>query len=192
MIQGPEFVYWGSKKPKTIRINHENLYPSGEPNEARVNLSRPKYVRIESANGKLFDIVCRNSNKLQELFDVIVQQLGVVEHFYFGLAWINDREEYFFVDLRNTLQVREQNAFLNTRCEIIPFAGSCAGRLDFGQDAVIQTVVSGQVLRHRRERDQKRDDTRAAVLADQTRHFGRSSGLLRSGFHSVRGHRPPD
>ena len=98
VIQGPEFVYWSNKKPRFIPLQKEISTTSP---------GRRRYVRVEAANGRKFDVQCNNNTKVQEIFDEVVHQLAVVEHFYFGLAWINENDEYYFLDQSCILQVSE-------------------------------------------------------------------------------------
>ena len=107
-INGPEFEYWQNKKPRYINLKRQSKVHDDFKNLA-TSVSEPdsnrSVVIVETSNGRQFELECTEVNRVQELFDVVVQQLNVVEHFYFGLAWVNEKDEYLFLTLKHTLKV---------------------------------------------------------------------------------------
>ena len=45
-------------------------------------------ARVTLLNGQAMDIPCDMSTTAKQMFDVIVNHLGLVEHFYFGITYI--------------------------------------------------------------------------------------------------------
>ncbi|XP_068579113.1 tyrosine-protein phosphatase non-receptor type 13 isoform X1 [Cebidichthys violaceus] len=59
--------------------------------------SSQREVTVVLPNGQYVVVRCDIKSKARDVFDMVVAHANLVEHFYFGLAFIDD-DEYFFLD----------------------------------------------------------------------------------------------
>ncbi|XP_035670217.1 tyrosine-protein phosphatase non-receptor type 13-like [Branchiostoma floridae] len=102
---GPEFVKMSSEPAISLEVP-----PS--PAQRKANSKVPKWMKKPMAkgsklpqgrrkvvvvmlNGQRLSLVCDVTTVAKQLFDMIVSQLGLVEHFFFGLAHLKDGELFF-------------------------------------------------------------------------------------------------
>ncbi|XP_019644606.1 PREDICTED: tyrosine-protein phosphatase non-receptor type 13-like [Branchiostoma belcheri] len=102
---GPEFVKMSSEPAISLEVP-----PS--PAQRKAHTKVPKWMKKPMAkgsklpqgrrkvivvmlNGQRLSVMCDVTTVAKELFDMIVAQLGLVEHFFFGLAHLKDGELFF-------------------------------------------------------------------------------------------------
>nr|XP_006812581.1 PREDICTED: tyrosine-protein phosphatase non-receptor type 13-like [Saccoglossus kowalevskii] len=88
---GPEFVVMSSEPNITL-----DMPPSIMSKSSKVPHGR-KRVTVVLLNGQRLDLTCDMATLGKELFDMVVNHMALLEHSYFGLAYINDGE-YFFLE----------------------------------------------------------------------------------------------
>ncbi|XP_078576215.1 tyrosine-protein phosphatase non-receptor type 13-like isoform X2 [Branchiostoma floridae x Branchiostoma japonicum] len=86
---GPEFVKMSSEPAISLEVP-----PSPAAKGSKLPQGRRKVV-VVMLNGQRLSLVCDVTTVAKQLFDMIVSQLGLVEHFFFGLAHLKDGELFF-------------------------------------------------------------------------------------------------
>ncbi|CAH1247149.1 PTPN13 [Branchiostoma lanceolatum] len=86
---GPEFVQMSSEPAISLEVP-----PSPAAKGSKLPQGRRKVI-VVMLNGQRLSLVCDVTTVAKQLFDMIVAQLGLVEHFFFGLAHLKDAELFF-------------------------------------------------------------------------------------------------
>ncbi|XP_057682737.1 tyrosine-protein phosphatase non-receptor type 13 isoform X2 [Corythoichthys intestinalis] len=88
---GPEFIRMSDEPVVVLELPGSILSKKGKsPNTQRE-------LTVVMPNGQNIAIKCEVKSRGGDVFDMIVAHANLVEHFYFGLAYIDDNE-FFFVD----------------------------------------------------------------------------------------------
>ncbi|KAJ0060173.1 hypothetical protein NL108_004014, partial [Boleophthalmus pectinirostris] len=88
---GPEFVRLLDEPPVVLELPGSILSKKGKSPVTQRELS------VVMPSGQSIQVKCEVKSRGGDVFDMIVAHSNLVEHFYFGLAYIDDNE-FFFVD----------------------------------------------------------------------------------------------
>ncbi|XP_048419336.2 tyrosine-protein phosphatase non-receptor type 13 isoform X2 [Stegostoma tigrinum] len=88
---GPEFVKVAGDPAMPL-----DLPGSIASKKGKVHLSQ-RELSVIIPNGQCLDVKCDVNSKGGDVFDMVVAYTNLVEHFYFGLAYLKDKE-FFFLD----------------------------------------------------------------------------------------------
>ncbi|XP_048450484.1 FERM and PDZ domain-containing protein 2-like, partial [Rhincodon typus] len=88
---GPEFVKVAGDPAMPL-----DLPGSIASKKGKVHLSQ-RELSVIIPNGQCLDVKCDVNSKGSDVFDMVVAYTNLVEHFYFGLAYLKDKE-FFFLD----------------------------------------------------------------------------------------------
>ncbi|XP_019720891.1 tyrosine-protein phosphatase non-receptor type 13 isoform X1 [Hippocampus comes] len=88
---GPEFIRMSDEPVVVLELPGSILSKKGK------SPSTQRELTVVMPNGQNIAIKCEVKSRGGDVFDMIVAHANLVEHFYFGLAYIDDNE-FFFVD----------------------------------------------------------------------------------------------
>ncbi|XP_047460035.1 FERM and PDZ domain-containing protein 2 isoform X2 [Mugil cephalus] len=88
---GPEFVRMPDEQQILLELPGSIVSRKGR------SCSSQREVTVVLPNGQCVVVRCDIKSKARDVFDMVVAHANLVEHFYFGLAFIDD-DEYFFLD----------------------------------------------------------------------------------------------
>ncbi|XP_058847124.1 tyrosine-protein phosphatase non-receptor type 13-like isoform X2 [Acipenser ruthenus] len=88
---GPEFVKMTSEPPVTLDVPTSILTKKGKGEDLR------RKVNILLLSGQRLELTCDTKSTCKDVFDMVVAQIGLVEHHLFGLAYLKENE-FFFAD----------------------------------------------------------------------------------------------
>ncbi|MBN3278013.1 PTN13 phosphatase, partial [Polyodon spathula] len=88
---GPEFVKMTSEPPVTLDVPTSILTKKGKGEDLR------RKVNILLLSGQKLELTCDTKSICKDVFDMVVAQIGLVEHHLFSLAYLKENE-FFFVD----------------------------------------------------------------------------------------------
>ncbi|XP_041646232.1 tyrosine-protein phosphatase non-receptor type 13 [Cheilinus undulatus] len=88
---GPEFVRMPDEQQIVLELPGSIVSKKGR------SCSSQREVTVVLPNGQYVVVRCDIKSKARDVFDMVVAHANLVEHFYFGLAFLDD-DEYFFVD----------------------------------------------------------------------------------------------
>ncbi|KAM9847849.1 tyrosine-protein phosphatase non-receptor type 13 [Aulostomus maculatus] len=88
---GPEFIRMPDEQQIVLELPGSIVSKKGR------SCSSQREVTVVLPNGQYVVVRCDIKSKARDVFDMVVAHANLVEHFYFGLAFIDD-DEYFFLD----------------------------------------------------------------------------------------------
>uniref|UniRef100_A0A672ZVM9 FERM and PDZ domain containing 2 n=1 Tax=Sphaeramia orbicularis TaxID=375764 RepID=A0A672ZVM9_9TELE len=88
---GPEFIRMPDEQQIVLELPGSIVSRKGR------SCSSQREVTVVLPNGQYVMVRCDTKSKARDVFDMVVAHANLVEHFYFGLAFIDD-DEYFFLD----------------------------------------------------------------------------------------------
>uniref|UniRef100_A0A8C2WU68 FERM and PDZ domain containing 2 n=1 Tax=Cyclopterus lumpus TaxID=8103 RepID=A0A8C2WU68_CYCLU len=88
---GPEFIRMADEQHIVLELPGSIVSRKGR------SCSSQREVTVVLPNGQYVVVRCDIKSKARDVFDMVVAHANLVEHFYFGLAFIDD-DEYFFLD----------------------------------------------------------------------------------------------
>ncbi|KAM8852417.1 tyrosine-protein phosphatase non-receptor type 13 isoform 1-T1 [Synchiropus picturatus] len=86
--------------PEFIRMSEEQIIlelPGSIVSRKGRSCSSQREVTVVMPNGQYVVVRCDIKSKARDVFDMVVAHANLVEHFYFGLAFLDD-DEYFFLE----------------------------------------------------------------------------------------------
>ncbi|XP_063748697.1 tyrosine-protein phosphatase non-receptor type 13 isoform X2 [Eleginops maclovinus] len=89
---GPEFIRMLDEPLVVLELPGSILSKKGK------SLTTQRELSVVMPNGQSIQVKCEVKSRGGDVFDMIVAHSNLVEHFYFGLAYIDDNE-FFFVDI---------------------------------------------------------------------------------------------
>ncbi|KAF3708267.1 FERM and PDZ domain-containing protein 2 [Channa argus] len=91
MALGPEFIRMPDEQQIVLELPGSIVSKKGR------SCSSQREVTVVLANGQYVMVRCDIKTRARDVFDMVVAHANLVEHFYFGLAFLDD-DEYFFLD----------------------------------------------------------------------------------------------
>ncbi|XP_033883230.3 tyrosine-protein phosphatase non-receptor type 13 isoform X1 [Acipenser ruthenus] len=88
---GPEFHRKPGEPQTSLELSGSIVTKKGKSGYSQRDLS------VIMPNGQCIEVKCDIKSKARDVFDLVVAHANLLEHFYFGLAFIDDNE-FFFVD----------------------------------------------------------------------------------------------
>ncbi|KAJ0067194.1 hypothetical protein NL108_012930, partial [Boleophthalmus pectinirostris] len=88
---GPEFIRMSDEQQVVLELPGSIVSKKGR------SCSSQREVSVVLPSGQYVVVRCDIKSKARDVFDMVVAHANLVEHFYFGLAFIDD-DEYFFLD----------------------------------------------------------------------------------------------
>ncbi|XP_066549290.1 FERM and PDZ domain-containing protein 2 [Amia ocellicauda] len=88
---GPEFIRTPGEQHIVLELPGSIVMKKGKSCSSQRDLS------VIMPNGHCIQVKCDIKSKGRDIFDMVVAHANLVEHFYFGLAFIDDNE-FFFLD----------------------------------------------------------------------------------------------
>ncbi|XP_067377184.1 tyrosine-protein phosphatase non-receptor type 13 isoform X1 [Channa argus] len=88
---GPEFIRMPDEQQIVLELPGSIVSKKGR------SCSSQREVTVVLANGQYVMVRCDIKTRARDVFDMVVAHANLVEHFYFGLAFLDD-DEYFFLD----------------------------------------------------------------------------------------------
>ncbi|XP_029926756.1 tyrosine-protein phosphatase non-receptor type 13 [Myripristis murdjan] len=88
---GPEFIRMTDEQQVILELPGSIVSKKGR------SCSSQREVSVVLPNGQYLVVRCDIKTKAKDVFDMVVAHANLVEHFYFGLAFLDD-DEYFFLD----------------------------------------------------------------------------------------------
>ncbi|XP_061214796.1 FERM and PDZ domain-containing protein 2 isoform X2 [Neopsephotus bourkii] len=90
-FSGPEFVILSSEPPVTLQLPGSIVTKKGKSYLSQRDLN------VILLNGQCLEVQCDIKSKARDVFNTVVAYANLVEHFYFGLAYLKGKE-FFFLD----------------------------------------------------------------------------------------------
>ncbi|NXO04493.1 FRPD2 protein, partial [Rhinopomastus cyanomelas] len=90
-FSGPEFIILSSEPPVTLQLPGSIVTKKGKSYLSQRDLN------VILLNGQCLEVQCDIKSKARDVFNTVVAYANLVEHFYFGLAYLKDKE-FFFLD----------------------------------------------------------------------------------------------
>nr|XP_014341837.1 PREDICTED: FERM and PDZ domain-containing protein 2 [Latimeria chalumnae] len=94
-----EFVIQWSKGPEFIQMSREPAVTLDLLTPILMKKSKTQVVQRElnvlMLNGQCLEVKCDTKSRAGDVFDMVVAHANLVEHFYFGLAYMKDKEFFF-------------------------------------------------------------------------------------------------
>ncbi|XP_037997182.1 FERM and PDZ domain-containing protein 2 [Motacilla alba alba] len=90
-FSGPEFVILSSEPPVTLQLPGSIVTKKGKSYLSQRDLN------VILLNGQCLEVQCDIKTKARDVFNTVVAYANLVEHFYFGLAYLKGKE-FFFLD----------------------------------------------------------------------------------------------
>ncbi|KFQ50910.1 FERM and PDZ domain-containing protein 2, partial [Nestor notabilis] len=88
---GPEFVILSSEPPVTLQLPGSIVTKKGKSYLSQRDLN------VILLSGQCLEVQCDIKSKARDVFNTVVAYANLVEHFYFGLAYLKGKE-FFFLD----------------------------------------------------------------------------------------------
>ncbi|XP_030604068.1 tyrosine-protein phosphatase non-receptor type 13 [Archocentrus centrarchus] len=88
---GPEFIRMPDEQQIFLELPGSIVSRKGR------SCSSQREVTVVMPNGQYVVVRCDIKSRARDVFDMVVAHANLVEHFYFGLAFLDD-DEYFFLD----------------------------------------------------------------------------------------------
>ncbi|CAK6979030.1 LOW QUALITY PROTEIN: tyrosine-protein phosphatase non-receptor type 13 [Scomber scombrus] len=88
---GPEFIRMADEQQIVLELPGSIVSKKGR------SCSSQREVTVVLLNGQYVVVRCDIKSRARDVFDMVVAHANLVEHFYFGLAFLDD-DEYFFLD----------------------------------------------------------------------------------------------
>uniref|UniRef100_A0A8B9NEB4 FERM and PDZ domain containing 2 n=1 Tax=Accipiter nisus TaxID=211598 RepID=A0A8B9NEB4_9AVES len=88
---GPEFIILSSEPPVTLQLPGSIVTKKGKSYLSQRDLN------VILLNGQCLEVQCDIKSKARDVFNTVVAYANLVEHFYFGLAYLKGKE-FFFLD----------------------------------------------------------------------------------------------
>nr|XP_013814245.1 PREDICTED: FERM and PDZ domain-containing protein 2 [Apteryx mantelli mantelli] len=90
-FSGPEFIILSSEPPVTLELPGSIVTKKGKSYLSQRDLN------VILLNGQCLEVKCDIKSKARDVFNTVVAYANLVEHFYFGLAYLKGKE-FFFLD----------------------------------------------------------------------------------------------
>ncbi|XP_068806305.1 FERM and PDZ domain-containing protein 2 isoform X2 [Struthio camelus] len=90
-FSGPEFIILSSEPPVTLQLPGSIVTKKGKSYLSQRDLN------VILLNGQCLEVKCDIKSKARDVFNTVVAYANLVEHFYFGLAYLKGKE-FFFLD----------------------------------------------------------------------------------------------
>ncbi|XP_066180547.1 FERM and PDZ domain-containing protein 2 [Sylvia atricapilla] len=90
-FSGPEFIILASEPPVTLQLPGSIVTKKGKSYLSQRDLN------VILLNGQCLEVQCDIKTKARDVFNTVVAYANLVEHFYFGLAYLKGKE-FFFLD----------------------------------------------------------------------------------------------
>ncbi|XP_071604901.1 FERM and PDZ domain-containing protein 2 isoform X3 [Heliangelus exortis] len=90
-FSGPEFIILSSEPPVTLQLPGSIVTKKGKSYLSQRDLN------VVLLNGQCLEVQCDIKSKARDVFNTVVAYANLVEHFYFGLAYLKGKE-FFFLD----------------------------------------------------------------------------------------------
>ncbi|XP_009887119.1 PREDICTED: FERM and PDZ domain-containing protein 2 [Charadrius vociferus] len=90
-FSGPEFIILSSEPPVTLQLPGSIVTKKGKSYLSQRDLN------VILLNGQCLEVQCDIKSKARDVFNTVVAYANLVEHFYFGLAYLKGKE-FFFLD----------------------------------------------------------------------------------------------
>ncbi|NXU51769.1 FRPD2 protein, partial [Turnix velox] len=90
-FSGPEFVILSGEPPVTLQLPGSIVTKKGKSYLSQRDLN------VILLNGQCLEVQCDIKSKARDVFNTVVAYVNLVEHFYFGLAYLKGKE-FFFLD----------------------------------------------------------------------------------------------
>ncbi|RMC11583.1 hypothetical protein DUI87_11704 [Hirundo rustica rustica] len=90
-FSGPEFIILSSEPPVTLQLPGSIVTKKGKSYLSQRDLN------VILLNGQCLEVQCDIKTKAKDVFNTVVAYANLVEHFYFGLAYLKGKE-FFFLD----------------------------------------------------------------------------------------------
>ncbi|XP_077640629.1 FERM and PDZ domain-containing protein 2 [Lonchura striata] len=91
LFSGPEFIILSSEPPVTLQLPGSIVTKKGKSYLSQRDLN------VILLNGQCLEVQCDIKTKARDVFNTVVAYANLVEHFYFGLAYLKGKE-FFFLD----------------------------------------------------------------------------------------------
>ncbi|NXJ34232.1 FRPD2 protein, partial [Ciconia maguari] len=91
IFSGPEFIILSSEPPVTLQLPGSIVTKKGKSYLSQRDLN------VILLNGQCLEVQCDIKSKARDVFNTVVAYANLVEHFYFGLAYLKGKE-FFFLD----------------------------------------------------------------------------------------------
>uniref|UniRef100_A0A8C0EW91 FERM and PDZ domain containing 2 n=1 Tax=Bubo bubo TaxID=30461 RepID=A0A8C0EW91_BUBBB len=91
LFSGPEFIILSSEPPVTLQLPGSIVTKKGKSYLSQRDLN------VILLNGQCLEVQCDIKSKARDVFNTVVAYANLVEHFYFGLAYLKGKE-FFFLD----------------------------------------------------------------------------------------------
>ncbi|XP_069044948.1 FERM and PDZ domain-containing protein 2 isoform X3 [Lepisosteus oculatus] len=88
---GPEFIRMSGEPQIQLELPGSIVTKKGKTSSVQ------RALLVLMPNGQSIQVKCEMKSKARDIFDMVVAHANLVEHFYFGLAFIDD-DEFFFLD----------------------------------------------------------------------------------------------
>uniref|UniRef100_UPI003AAC9320 tyrosine-protein phosphatase non-receptor type 13 n=1 Tax=Centroberyx gerrardi TaxID=166262 RepID=UPI003AAC9320 len=88
---GPEFIRMTDEQQIILELPGSIVSKKGR------SCASQREVSVVLPNGQYVAVRCDIKSRARDVFDMVVAHANLVEHFYFGLAFLDD-DEYFFLD----------------------------------------------------------------------------------------------
>ncbi|XP_032551250.1 FERM and PDZ domain-containing protein 2 [Chiroxiphia lanceolata] len=90
-FSGPEFIILSGEPPVTLQLPGSIVTKKGKSYLSQRDLN------VILLNGQCLEVQCDIKTKARDVFNTVVAYANLVEHFYFGLAYLKGKE-FFFLD----------------------------------------------------------------------------------------------
>ncbi|XP_028941374.1 FERM and PDZ domain-containing protein 2, partial [Antrostomus carolinensis] len=90
-FSGPEFIILSSEPPVTLQLPGSIVTKKGKSYLSQRDLN------VILLNGQCLEVQCDIKSKARDVFNTVVAYANLMEHFYFGLAYLKGNE-FFFLD----------------------------------------------------------------------------------------------
>ncbi|NXJ07141.1 FRPD2 protein, partial [Odontophorus gujanensis] len=91
IFSGPEFIILSSEPPVTLQLPGSIVTKKGKSYLSQRDLN------VILLNGQCLEVQCDIKSKARDVFNTVVAYASLVEHSYFGLAYLKGKE-FFFLD----------------------------------------------------------------------------------------------
>ncbi|NXG91640.1 FRPD2 protein, partial [Stercorarius parasiticus] len=91
IFSGPEFIILSSEPPVTLQLPGSIVTKKGKSYLSQRDLN------VILLNGQCLEVQCDIKSTARDVFNTVVAYANLVEHFYFGLAYLKGKE-FFFLD----------------------------------------------------------------------------------------------